>query len=296
MFDSGRVKGQSIRPYVASVAAQHRRRGLQDPTDGPLVAEVRAGYRALDSQRSGKPPPRSAPIPAEVAISSLKMALVAQTSDDFVRHSAVVVCFLIATRVESILSLTPADVRVVHDVLEIQVNKFKGSDSGMVPRMSLKIPLEGPDDPVRQLFDTLLIRRARCLWLFGKSTSACLTRSDLNTAVTAALSRDGVKPPLGVKFTPRSLRSGGLTAMHSIGVPQDMVLRIANHSGDSVIYRHYVDPLTRPTPAERVLFGRFLFRPQAVISASTFAAPIPVAPNLAHWLSAASGGLRDCIE
>ena len=147
----------------------------------------------------------------------------------------------------------------------MQICKFKGSRSGrarsqvagVVPRMALRMPLNGSADPLSLLFQHLHCRRRTSSWLLpSASAKQHLSTGNLTDGVRMALSIDNVQPPLGMKFTPRSLRSGGLSAAYSVGVSERTVLRIANHDGDGVLFLHYVDPLTRPTDAARILFAR----------------------------------------
>jgi hypothetical protein len=57
---------------------------------------------------------------------------------------------------------------------------------------------------------------------------------------------------VSARYTPRSLRSGGITAAYAVSVLLERIMRLKNHASASVVMRHYLDPLVPPTPAARV--------------------------------------------
>ena len=101
VYDRGSVRGGSIRPYVAAVAAKHRTMGFPDPTTGGQVSQTRRGFRARDARCNYGPPQRSARLPASVASYALNKALAALEGEDldcFRRFGLLALTFLLCAR------------------------------------------------------------------------------------------------------------------------------------------------------------------------------------------------------
>jgi hypothetical protein len=61
------------------------------------------------------------------------------------------------------------------------------------------------------------------------------------------LSRKGAhSPPLLRTFTCRSLRSGCISAAHSIGVSLSRIMALSGHSSSQVLIRHFLDAFISP--------------------------------------------------
>jgi hypothetical protein len=280
LFDGGRLRGTSLRPYVASIGAQHRRLSLEDPTSHALVAMIRRGFAAADARRRTGAPPRSAAYPAHAALHCLATAIRAETSVTLRYWAAVAIGFLICARPASIAGLTPDAVRLSPDAVLVELRVFKYGTSGYAPRVSIYIPTSGEPDPVRRLFCLLLADAARPgdPWFCSRDLS--LAAADGLRAVAA------IAPP-GTRYTPRSLRSGGITAAYAVGVPMERIMRVSNHASTAVVLRHYLDPLVPPTPAARVFFNRF------VPASRSLSMPVsPVAFSVGNTLASPEPTLR----
>jgi hypothetical protein len=81
---------------------------------------------------------------------------------------------------------------------------------------------------------------------------------DFVDASAAGLRAVGAISPPGTRYTPRSLRSGGVTAAYAAGVPLERIMRVSNHVSRTVVLRHYRDLLVSSTPAARVSFDQSL--------------------------------------
>jgi hypothetical protein len=156
LFDGGRLRGTSIRPYVATIGAQHRRLALADPTSHTLVGLARRGFAAADARRSTGAPLRSAAYPAHAALYCLNAALAAASSAELRFWAAVAVGFLICTRPASLAGLTPDAVRLEPAAIQVELRVFKYGTSGHAPRVALYLPTEGASDPIHRLFGRLL--------------------------------------------------------------------------------------------------------------------------------------------
>ena len=85
-----------------------------------------------------------------------------------------------------------------------------------------------------------------------------MTREALDTPVRDIIAQSRRAPPPGTKWTPKSLRSGGITAAHSIWFPPAVIAHISNHDSVEILHRHYLDALQPSSAAARVFFRRFL--------------------------------------
>jgi hypothetical protein len=226
---------------------------MPDPTAHDLVKLTRRGFGAADARRRSGAPMRSAAFPAAAAAFCLGRAL-AVTDTPTLRYWAVVsVCFLISARPASVLALSPDAVRISSTAVMLELRIFKYEESGSSPRVSLVIPTTGDDDPIRRLFLRLLactpVSSAAAFWF---------NHHDLVATTAAGLRGVAARPIPGARFTPCSLRSGGITAAYAVGVPLERIMRLSNHASAAVAMRHYLDPLVPPTPAARVFFQRFV--------------------------------------
>jgi hypothetical protein len=263
LFEGGRLRGTSIRPYVAAIGAQHRRLALADPTSHTLVGLARRGFAAADARRSTGAPLRSAAYPAQAALYCLHAALRAASSVELRYWAAVAVGFLICARPASVAGLTPDSVRLAPEALQVELRVFKYGTSGHAPRVALHLPTAGPSDPVHRLFFRLL---ADALHV----EEAWFSLRSLSAATADGLRAVGAVAPPGTRYTPRSLRSGGITAAYAVGVPMERIMRVSNHASTAVVLRHYLDPLVPPTPAARVFFHRLVPAPRGL--------PVPASP------------------
>jgi hypothetical protein len=265
LFEAGTIRGQSLRPYVAAIGAQHRRLCQPDPTSHELVKLARRGFAAADARRRSGAPLRSAAYPATAAAFCLTRALSAADTPDFRFWAVVCVGFLISARPASVLALSPEAVRISGAAVSLELRVFKYGESGSSPRVSLLIPTTGDDDPIRRLFLRLLASSPAVAF-----ATPFFSYSDLVAATADGLRGVAARPPPGTRFTPRSLRSGGITAAYAVGVPLERIMRLSNHASLAVVMRHYLDPLVPPTPAARVFFQRFV--------PSSRSLPLPAAP------------------
>jgi hypothetical protein len=145
-----------------------------------------------------------------------------------------------------------------------QIAHFQVRRVRIVPAGVL-IPTTGEDDPIRRLFMRLLASTRADAFAIP-----FFSRCDLVAAIADGLRGVAARPPLGTRFTPRSLRSGGITAAYAVGVPLERIMRLSNHASVAVVMRQYLDPLVTPTPAARVFFQRFVPFSRSL--------PLPAAP------------------
>lgn len=129
----------------------------------------------------------------------------------------------------------------------------------------MRFPLEGPIELLHRLRSLLL---QGCGRLADYLFPATLSRAHLpdkprsnpthNPFVKQSNAELQILPPKGMKFTPHSLRSGGLTAAYSVGFPLERIPRFSGHETDEIIFKHYIDVLTPTTSATRTFFGHLV--------------------------------------
>lgn len=173
-------------------------------------------------------------------------------------HGLLALNFLICARPASVRELLATDVRIKEDVIEVQLRRFKYAETGVVPRIALRIPLTGPYDEIGQLFSRLVTSAPPSGFIFPDCTRRkSAPASFLGRAMSALIAETGTIAPLGFKFTPRSLRSGGMSAAYATGLPLELVMRLSNHTDEQVVRRHYLDPQTVATTHSALFFSRF---------------------------------------
>jgi len=67
-----------------------------------------------------------------------------------------------------------------------------------------------------------------------------------------------VAPPLGTRWTGKSIRSGAATAANAVGVPLAVVAAYMEHSSTATTARHYIDARLLPSDAAWIFFGRYI--------------------------------------
>ena len=133
---------------------------------------------------------------------------------------------------------------------------FKYGSSGVYPRIHLRIPYTAPSDPVYRLLRRLVLSAGSSTgWLLPGWGPFPVSAVTFNRSIKSLLR--GTPAPLGSRYTPRSLRSGGMSAAYAVGVPIPVIMRLSHQSDAKVVQKHYLDALTRPCAAARLFFSRF---------------------------------------
>lgn len=268
LFLRSAVRGGSLRPYLSAIAAKHSISGFASPLTDPLVLNTRKGYIAEDARRVTGPPERSAPLPARVAAIALQRALAspfpptdAESFTQLRANGLLALNFLLCARPASIRELMTGDVRFLAQGprIEITLRRFKYGETGVVPRIAIRVPIVDDADPVAALLRRLVAAAPASQFLFpGVRNDEPVLASLLNRITSSLIAQTGTVAPLGMKFTPRSLRSGGISSAFATGVPLELIMRISNHQDATVVRRHYLDPQTECSDEARLFFARFL--------------------------------------
>lgn len=262
IYDRGSVRGGSIRPYIAAIAAKHRTLGLSYPTTSGQVSQTRRGFRARDAGRNYGPPQRSSPLPTCVASYALTQAFASMENEDFLglrRFGLLALTFLLCARPGSTRELQAQDVDPHPEVVAVQMRRVKYAETGVVPRIAMRIPLTSLSDPIRMLLRFFSSLAPPSGYLFpDRSNLNAASPAFLAQAVSTAFTATAPRAPVGLKFTPRSHRSRGISAAYATGLSFELIMRLSNHSDRKVVLRHYLDPKTPASDEGRLFFGRFL--------------------------------------
>lgn len=263
----GSVQPSSMRTYLSPVRKRHLAAEHPNPCATDLVAEAMAGFTNAWLDEHGSKPKRVA-LPASV---SWRLAGLAFSSPDPTLRlclSAIVAHFFMCRRARDILSLTPEDVAFpAEGGLSFQIVRSK-TDAKRPggERLAHFYPASTfttvPDLPV------LLLRRVVAEHRRGRNAGTRLfpaASADPGTVLTAWLRTGlqilGVVPPVGCVYASHSNRSGGCTALRTVGAGLDAVAQWAGMSVDTLT-RSYSDALATATPEAHFFFGRLI--PQAI--------------------------------
>lgn len=261
----GTVQPSSARTYLSPIRKRHLDAGFSNPCATDLVAEALDGFTNAWLDRHGAKPKRVA-LPASVA---WRLAMLAFSSPDHLlrlRLTAVVSHFVMCRRAKDVLNLTAADVRLSADGgLSFQITRSKtdakrpGGEriAHTYPRSSFA---SVPDLPV------LLLRRALAEHASARRPSDRLfpaPSQDPGTILSgwlrAGLQLLGVTAPVGTVYASHSCRSGGCTALRTVGKGLDAVAQWAGMSIETLT-KSYNDALAVPTLEAHFFFGRLLQR------------------------------------
>jgi hypothetical protein len=222
----------------------HTRAGFLSPTEDPVIAALRVGYTRATADRVASRP-SSVALPAALGHLALTHAVRSRrpTID-----AAIAVGFLFALRPISSSGLQSDDFSLAATNAFIRLPHEKGNRGHRRARV-LRFPLSTTPDAVSKLL-TALSQCEAGTPLFPFS-AALLNRHLIR------LSRKGGQPhpPLG-RFTCLSLRSGCISAAHTIGIPLARIMALSGHSSPQVLIRHYLDASIAPCPSGREMFGR----------------------------------------
>jgi hypothetical protein len=246
LFRQGRVTGTSIRPYLAAIRAIYTCTGFQSPTEYPVITALRTGYIRATSDRVASRP-SSVALPSSLGALALTRAIrPSRPSPD----AAIATGFFLALRPMSIRGLHSDDFSLTPANAFFRLHREKGNAGQRRDRV-IRLPLSMTPDSVFKLI-TFLVHCKAGKFMFPFS-SAQLNHHHIR------LSRKGAHspPPLG-RFTCHYLRSGCISAAHSIGVPLSRIMALTGHSSSQVLIRHYLDASISPCPSARDLFGRLL--------------------------------------
>lgn len=252
-----RLTTARVKLAATAAAAVARMFGERDPSSDGAVLYAR---RALARARPAPPASARHPLPPSVVINAATAAAGSGRDTDVAAAGIVVVGYLALARAGSLASLAGADLRVAEDgALEVCIRDRKGrlSEAPHVVRQQLH------NEHVHQLLNRYIELRRR-------DRIPAPTRAQITAAVRDALHMaNDATPPLNVRYTAHSLRSGGACSMVMAGHSLESVAWRGEWRDTGVMRAHYLVHYGSMPPGERS-FAALLFgdasRPRAAAS------------------------------
>eukprot|EP00168_Porphyra_purpurea_P002131 TRINITY_DN124_c0_g1_i4.p1 TRINITY_DN124_c0_g1~~TRINITY_DN124_c0_g1_i4.p1 ORF type:complete len:257 (-),score=28.79 TRINITY_DN124_c0_g1_i4:623-1303(-) len=204
------------------------------------------------------------PIPADLILRAVLGREELVTAERRRVYAGLVLAFLMFNRPGAAAALRAADMVFTHQGLRVQ-QPFHKIETRTRARSAFLIPVHPngyrADAPLRFLwrFRRDYLAGGDSLWspIFagpGEVPGPRVTSRWLKKLLLWL----GVSPPVGVRWSGKSLRSGAATAANSVRVPLPVVAAYMEHGETAVTARHYIDARLLPTAAAWVFFGRYI--------------------------------------
>lgn len=261
----GTVQPSSARTYLAPVRKRHLAAGFPNPCASDLVAEALDGFTNAWLDTHGAKPKRIA-LPAAAAWRLAQLAYASRDRLVRLRLTAVVSHFFMCRRAQDVLNLRAADVRLSLDGgLSFQITRSK-TDAKRPggERIAHSYPPSSfesvPDLPIlllRRVLAEHALHRRPCDRLFP--APARDAGAVLSGWLRAGLHMLGVVAPVGSVYASHSCRSGGCTALRTVGKGLDAVAQWAGMTIETLT-KSYNDALVVPSLEAHFFFGRLLPR------------------------------------
>lgn len=152
LYDGGTCAPDTVGSYLAAIWAVHRVAGLPSPTDDPLVADARVGYRRLHTDAAGGLPEVRGPLPPEAVTEPTAIGMA--TSDAARRRecAGLVLAFLMFNRPWAADNMRARDLRLSPAGFQVQVPVYKMGVLKRGARLAFTIPVAaggwGEDAPL----------------------------------------------------------------------------------------------------------------------------------------------------
>lgn len=262
--ERGTVSADSMRTYLSPIDTVHALAGYEPPTAHPIFARLRKGYLRLTASSAGEMPAYTGPLPAEIIHAALLLGAGKASTVQRRVCAGLVLAFLMFNRPGAAAELRAVDMRFSSRGLQVQ-QVFHKSEARTRARSAFLVPLnpggyaaDAPLSFVRAfLHDFLASGGSPWDPLFAPPGEAPGPRVT-SRWLKMLLGWLSASPPVGVRWSGKSLRSGAATAANAIGVPLAVVAAYMEHSETAVTARHYIDARHQPTAAAWVFFGRYI--------------------------------------
>lgn len=268
LHDGGTSQPDTVSSYLAAIRAVHLMAGKANPTDDPLVADARVGYRRLHADAVGALPDARGPLPPEAVVQLTAIGLA--TMNDAVRRecAGITLAYLMFNRPGAAANVRARDLRLTPAGFQVQVPVYKMGVLKKGRRLAFTIPFAADGwsaDPSLRLLRrvwTLHYRSGRAAeeHIFsppGRSALQPLPTYAVTSWLRRLLPLTTCTPPLGVKWTGHSPRAGAASSAYAIGLPPPLIQQMMGLSSVDTAYKHYINAQWPSTPAARALFSRF---------------------------------------
>lgn len=259
----GSVSVESLSGYLAPIDTVHELSGYPPPTHNPVFSRLRKSYWRLDAAKAGALPLTRAPLPADVVHRALILGSRYPNPEQRRVTAGLVLAFRTFNRSGTAAAVRAADLSISPQGLHVQL-PFHKSDARTRARVAFLVPF----NPRGYQFDAALyFLRAyhRDYLAAGGSPTAPLLAPEgtvLGPRVTSqwlaqVLEWVGVSPPVGTRWSGKSIRSVAATAANAVGVPLAVVAAYMEHSSPATKARHYTDARTQPIDEAWFFFGHY---------------------------------------
>jgi hypothetical protein len=262
------VSAGSLQGYLSAISSLHQDLGFASPTVGKLMVDAKRGFAELEAASEEACSRR--PLPCSVILQIVELGL--RASSLFVVRAAACVALnaVFFCRADTGVHLREEDVQLGADAIHLREQHLKNVARG---RHVLLSRSTSPEDPVLRL----LHRYRRLLasaggggggffWRLPGEGDAAWSPALVDSWLQHCLRLVGAVPPPGALWSSHSLRSGGATGAHSIGV-QDYVIRRWGVWASQRSLDRYIDALEPPSRAAYVLFNHLLRPSPAALQA-----------------------------
>lgn len=135
LHDGGTCQPDTVSSYLAAIRAVHLMAGKANPTDDPLVADARVGYRRLHADAVGALPDARGPLPPEAVVQLTAIGLA--TTNDAVRRecAGITLAYLMFNRPGAAANVRARDLRLTPAGFQVQVPGVQdgGAEEGAPP-------------------------------------------------------------------------------------------------------------------------------------------------------------------
>ncbi|KAK1868013.1 hypothetical protein I4F81_010510 [Pyropia yezoensis] len=260
----GTVSASSVGTYLSPVDTIHELAGYEPPTAHPIFQRLRKGYPRLSAAGAGAMLEYLGPL-AATSFQEILMLGVAKPSPEQRR-----IC---AGLVLAILMFNGPGAAAATRAADPHLYAAGAAHSAGVPQerdahvRALCLPCARAPSRLRlgPAADLPTRVRARLCGSGRVGLGALFARLGQlpGPRVTSrwlcqALTRLGATPPVGVRWSIKSLRSGAATAANAVGVQLPVVAAYMEHAGPAVAARHYIYARLLPSAAAWEFFGRYL--------------------------------------
>jgi len=256
LLESGSISAKSLQPYLSAINAVHNDFEYPPPACGHLVKLARKGFAELQGSSMLQPQQVTA-FPAEHMFTIVRYGLRPNASKHHIR-------------VYSGVLLTAINAQVSDTTLSINQAAKNVARNQAAPSSRVSSAIDDPDNYFNKLqlrWKILRNHRDSDLYWFFEDDSASLSKNSgiITEWLLLLLIELDIPTPPGVKWTGHSLRRGGASAAHAIGVSIAVIMAwgLWKSLASALLY---IDVSVRPSSEALFFFGHLLARftlPQA---------------------------------
>ena len=264
LLEAGTINAKSLQPYLSAINAVHNDFEYPPPACGHLVKLARKGFAELQGSAMLQPQQVTA-FPAEHMFAIVQFGLRPDASNHQVRVCACLAAqFAFFSRADSGVLLTAINAHASASTFSVNQSAKNVARNQAAPSSRVS---SAQDDP-HNCFNKLQLRW-KCLrahrdtdlyWSLPEDPASWFKNSGVITEwLLLLLIELDIPTPPGVKWTGHSLRRGGASAAHAIGVSIAVIMSwgLWKSLASALLY---IDVSVRPSSEALFFFGHLLSR------------------------------------